>query len=245
MGKRGESRLRPQRRLHGIAGREAGMQRLAHGSEVADIAAGHRIDDAERMGGPLRIEIEQLAARRRRPEGPDGAGGVPAAVERMARLRGAPELGHDLEADHVGVQHVAPRCIDGLGEREYGRHERHARMSDQAPGHVVIVERMRGGAVDQSGIVRRGLEILAPDGCVAGARAVAGPCGRDRAGRMARAGERHADAILHRPLGDRERLRRDRFEPGRDDVIDDVLGVLHQSCVSKPGASKLSATGSI
>jgi hypothetical protein len=100
-------------------------------------------------------------------------------------------------------------------------------MSDQAPGHVVVVERMRGGAVDERGIVRRGLEVLSPHHRGAGTRSLARPFGRNRAGRLARAGKRDADAILDRALGHRQRLVGNRLEPRRDKEIDDIFRVLH------------------
>jgi hypothetical protein len=59
------------------------------------------------VGGRLAIETQQLAAGRGGAKRSDGAGGMPAAVERMARLRRAAELCHHLEADHIGVQNIA------------------------------------------------------------------------------------------------------------------------------------------
>ena len=48
------------------------MQRLAHGAEVADIAAGHRANDAERVGGSLRVALAH--------RGRTAAGGIIAAI---------------------------------------------------------------------------------------------------------------------------------------------------------------------
>src|SRR5207253_2450547 len=87
IGHRCEAELAPERRLHGVAGSEAGMQRFAHGAEILHVAAGHRIDDAERAPDLVGVKAKELAAGCGGAESADGAGRMPAAFERMRRLR--------------------------------------------------------------------------------------------------------------------------------------------------------------
>ena len=83
------------------------MERLAHGAAVLLHAAGLRRGDAHRIGQPLRVEAEQLAAGDARRDAAERAGEMPAALV-MAR-RGAAGAHAGLEAGRIGQHEFARR----------------------------------------------------------------------------------------------------------------------------------------
>ena len=182
-------------RLDAVPGGEPAMQRLGHGAEIPHMARGHGGANAERHFHLLRCELEQSSGGGAGAHGADGAGGVPARAQRVQGLNGFADLGHDLEAECVGGQHVLAGRAQLFAEGDGGGHEGDRRMAHKRPGDVVVIERMGGGAVDHGGMVGRGFKAVTPDGGDFLAGALPGPVGGDLARRVLGAGQRDADAI--------------------------------------------------
>ncbi|MCY1243514.1 hypothetical protein D9M72_565320 [compost metagenome] len=65
---------------------------------------------------------------------------------------------------HQRAQQIASGCTFGLGQRQRGRNDWHAGMSEHARGDVVEVQRMACRAVDQRRIVRPGTRTVRQQG---------------------------------------------------------------------------------
>ena len=137
------------------------MERLCHGAE-------HRFQPGRLGAGktqrnrhlPL-VEIEQQPCRCCRAERAKGRGPVEAALIMRAHHQRADEAGRLIAGD-VGTQHVDSRTAGRLGNRQHRRQDCGCGMTYQRM-NIVVVERMRGRAIDQCGIGRRATQIEADD----------------------------------------------------------------------------------
>ncbi len=174
IGRGGETRVRQPRRHHAGMRRAAGVIRLGHGAEVGDQPRAMRGAERKGMRGLVRVEPAQRCARCGRRDGAEDAGRVPALLVVLSSVA-ADKLGPDLEAGNIGRRQPRAADAEGLAFRQDRRHQHRARMAAQR--HVVVVEGMRGGGVDQrcvrrgdaltrqvqAGVARRGRQHLAQD----------------------------------------------------------------------------------
>ena len=138
--------------------RRAGVQGLAHRSEIRLEAGGLGGGDAEGDGELLVGEAQHAAGGGGRREGADGAGDVE-ALEVMAGRHEPADPAGGLVARDEALDEQPARRLDLLAERQQRRHDGHGRMAAHGEVHVVIVERMARRAVDQGG--GRGQRLLA------------------------------------------------------------------------------------
>ena len=178
--------------MHAVARRQPGMQRLDHRPEV--------LLQAGRLGRGDRERVSASAVASSPSSAADGRGGadrpergraVPAALI-VARIHRAAEPRFDLESDDVGVEQRAAGGAGQLRRREHRRHQRRARMRERDEAHVVVVERVRGGAVGERRVRARSPRRGARDDDTACAPARLAIARRldDAARRLRRAGER-------------------------------------------------------
>ncbi len=100
------------------------------------------------------VQLAQLGTRRRRADRAIQPGRMPALLVQKPRI--PPEqLGPGLIPGDIGGDHVRARGAQMLRLRQDGRDQHRAGMAAQR--HVVIVQRMRRGAVDPGGLRGRGL----------------------------------------------------------------------------------------
>ncbi len=148
---------------------------------------------------------EQLGARGRGAEGAERRGGVPALLV-MMEIDGAGDLGLDLDAGDIGLQHRGASRALMLGQRPQRRHHRRGGMAAQRVAAIVEIERVGGGAVDGGGVERRRPLPTRPNRL---ARAVSDraqrPLGDPRA-RLGGAGQRHPDGVENGEPGDRQAI---------------------------------------
>ena len=145
--------LRQQRRDDAVSRRQPRVQRLHHRPEVFLEAGRLGRGNRERVPGRAGVETEQARRGGRRADRAERRRAVPAALI-VARVHRAAQPPFELEADDVGVeQRAAGRARDFRGGQRRGD-ERRARMRQRHEAHVVVVERVRRGAVGQRGVAR-------------------------------------------------------------------------------------------
>ena len=153
---RGHAAPREQRREHAVARGQARVQRLHHRAEVLFQAGRFRRRDRQRVARSR--SASSPSSRARRGRGADRAErrrAVPAALV-VSRVHRAAEPRFDLEADDVGVeQRRRPSAPATSAAASAAGDERRARMRERHEAHVVVVERVRGGAVGERGVGRR------------------------------------------------------------------------------------------
>ena len=117
----------------------------------------------------------------------------------------AMQFAPDLIAQHVGRQRPGAAHGRTLCFREDGRHQHGARVAIEL--HVVEVERMRAGAVDQScrtgAAAQRGVQQ-----CCTGAGVMPRAALQHIGDRLDRAGDHHADEVDKGLAGEGERSQR-------------------------------------
>ena len=132
--------------------RASGVERLGHGAEVGDEAGALRGAERNRGGGLVGVEAAQRGAGRGRADGAEDARGVPALLVVLVGIA-ALQVGPHLVARDVGRRHLRAARLQRLALRQDGRHQHRARMAAQR--HIVVVERVRGRAVDPGRLRRR------------------------------------------------------------------------------------------
>ena len=127
------------------------MKRLGHGAEIGLGARRQRSRDRQRGGGLRHVQPQQ--ARTRGGHGKHAQRGcrMPAdfivvQVDRAADARAG------LETQHVRAQHIATACARHFGRRQQRGNHRRRGVAEHGVGGVVVIERVRGGAVDQRGV---------------------------------------------------------------------------------------------
>ena len=201
---RGESALGQQGGQDAAARRQARVQGLGHRAEVHPQSAGRRRRDPQRVGRGRGVQPEQPGGRGGRAERPQRRGRVPARHV-VGHVHGARRADLQLEAHQVRGQQLGARRTPPLAQREQRGHEVTARMAVHRVVGVVEVERVRGGAVGERGRDDVGPERGADDGGVRPAAQLLDQPADMLRGLGAAAGQRHADAVEHRGLGERER----------------------------------------
>ena len=124
---------------------------LAEMREQGGAPAATVIGHAERGNELLRIQSEQMCARRRGTEAAKRAGGVKAEHVVVAGRQQQAESALQFIARDERGQHIAPGAAALLGQREQRRQQHDRRMSRHRQIDVVEIERVRRGAVDQRG----------------------------------------------------------------------------------------------
>ena len=152
---RGHAAARQLRREHAVARRESGVQRLHHRAEVLFQAGRFRRRDRQRVAARRFVQTEQPRRRRGGADRAERRRAVPAALI-VPRVHRASQPRLDLEADDVRVEQRAARGAGDFGRGERRRDQRRARMRERDEAHVVVVERVRGGAVGQRRIAGAG-----------------------------------------------------------------------------------------
>ncbi len=148
----------------------------------------------ERRGGPRLGQLEPGRGRGGGSEDAQGRGRMPALVIVM-RMDDAAEPALRLEPDDIRVDQCPARDIEQLAESDDDRHDRNRRMPSHRLRHVVVVDRMRGGAVQQCRIEHANPAAVSED--QRGARGIAIDQRRAKDGdrRLGGAGERDADRV--------------------------------------------------
>src|SRR5262245_7649524 len=97
------------------------------------------------------IEAEYTSSACGRTDCAERGGAVPATLI-VPRIHQPAESRLDLEADDVRVEYRAAGYAGQLAGGEDGRYKRRTRMRERHETHVVVVERVRGGAVGEGGV---------------------------------------------------------------------------------------------
>ncbi len=123
-------------------------------------AAGRTRRDAERHARLIDIKAQYLRATSSGPNHPPGVGGMPAALEVVARAEAGADPRADFVAKNDAFQNLLARSADGFAKRHDARHKAGIEVVD-GNGSVVEIQRMRTGAVGESGIGRGSFEAAA------------------------------------------------------------------------------------
>ena len=190
----------------------ADVQRLRHGAEVRLDAARERSRKRQRLGGARNVEPEKMRGRCRGSEGTERGRGVPPFVVMMKidRTRQA-HLG--LDADDVSRQRPPARNLQLLAERKDRRRHGCRVVPTQHARDIVVVQRVRGRAVDQ--------------GRVQGARAMAGAEHERGPWRIGHAGS--LEQNLRARLGDSRQRAADGVDDGRPCLAQRARRHIHQA----------------
>ena len=207
------------------------MHRLRHGAEIGLDAGGEGGGQRQRLGGPRPVEAEHVAGGGGDAECPHGGGRVPAliVVVEVDRVQRAPQPDLGLDADDIGgdqllAGHRLAVRLAQLGQREQGRHQWRRMMSALGLVDVVVVERVRGHAIDQRRIERAGPAVGAEN--EAWPRRLGDPrrIEQDLAARLGDAGQRHRDRVDDGRAGRGQGLRRDLGLREAADLVGQPLG---------------------
>ena len=152
-----------QARGENAAGRGlADMQRLAHGPELRFQTGRLGRGDAD-GGRHLRgVEAEQATGADRRTDRADGRGGVK-TFGVMAVLHEAADPTFDLIAGDKGGQQIGATHRRLTGQGQNGGRHRHRWVADHGAMDVIVIEGVRGRAIDQRRLTDRGLTPRADD----------------------------------------------------------------------------------
>ena len=149
----GETQFCEARRGDAGACRQPRVQRLGHSAEIGDDAGTLGCADGNGHRCFFCIQPAQRSARGRSTQRAEYAGRMPAFLVLLHRV--APrEVSVHFVAGGVGKDHLPARCAEGFRLCEYGRYQRRARMA-AALRDVIVVKRVRSGAVDPRCIERR------------------------------------------------------------------------------------------
>ena len=149
VGRGGEAGSRQPRRDDARVRRPSRMEGLRHGAEVGDQAGALRGAERDRLRRLVRIEAAQRGAGRSGGDGAEDARGVPALLVVLLGIA-ALQVGPHLVARDIGRGELRAGGAQRLALGQDGRHQHGARVAAQS--HVVVVERVRGGAVDPGGL---------------------------------------------------------------------------------------------
>src|SRR5262245_12442887 len=185
------------------------MQRLGHGTEVADNPTGHGSRYAQRHLDFRGIESEQLSASRGGAERAYSTGRVPAVMLGVTQRIG--EFPCNLEACRIGLENLAAAGAQRFTHGENRRDDWRRRLAHERKA-MIEVHRMGCGAVGERHLHRRGFEPLANDGCLFFGAFLPRDLTADFGVLFLTSGQRDAEAILERELRSLYRLRRDLFE---------------------------------
>ena len=167
----GEPGLRQPRGDYAGLRRAPDLEGFGQGAEVRNHACSHRGGDGHRRRCAVAVEATQFRTGRSGGDRATHARRMPALAMERSRLARR-ELGPHFVAGDIGGEHLGAACAGSFALREDRRNEHGARMPVETD--VVVVEDVRGDAVDQGGSFD-----TAP-----------------RARRYER-GERHAGAVTH------------------------------------------------
>ena len=160
----GEAARRETCCFHPERRRRAGVVGLGHGAEarLQPARAGGR--EAERLGHLPRSEPQKA---RGGEGGGEGAGS--GRLVKAGLVMGAPEPGAEMRrrlvADQRGFEKGPPACPFTLGDGESGGKDHHRQMADMEEMGIVVIERMRGGAIRERSRARRHLRATRADHC--------------------------------------------------------------------------------
>ena len=170
------------------------MEALGHGAEHLAQSHGLRGGEAQRPDHLLFGQAEQLAGRRRGAEHAHRAGDVPAHVV-VRGIDGVADAAFDFDAEHQGVQEIAPADRAVLGQRQDGRGHRTGGMDDGPQVRVVEIEDVRADAVHQRGVQHVHAFVAAEHGGLRGPGEWRERGDRDVDGLVARSADRAADPV--------------------------------------------------
>jgi hypothetical protein len=145
----GKADLRQARGDDAGMGCLASMERLRHRAEIRHDPGALRSTQRDRCRHAGGIQLAQLGTCRCSADGAKDARRMPALL--MVHRHVAPyQFGPGLVARDIGHDHVLAAGAKHLGFRQDSRHQHGGGMAAQ--GHVIIVERVRRGAVDPAGL---------------------------------------------------------------------------------------------
>ena len=153
IGRSGQSFLHPAHRFDGAGGGASSMQGFGHGAEIGHQATGHAGRQGDHMLALLRIQAIQV---RHCGTGTDGAQhrrGVP-AFQMVGVFFANKQFSPHLVANQIRAQSLITCGIHMLTCRQHGRHQDRAGVPAQ--GHIVKIQCMACGGVDQGGIAGTG-----------------------------------------------------------------------------------------
>jgi hypothetical protein len=142
-----ESLARQERGHQPATGALPCVQGLRHRAEIGLGAGGERRGQRERSLGLRDRQLEEPRAGSRHGKHAYRRGRMPPLL-RMARIHAAPDGGSGLVAGGVGEQQFPAAGAVRLGGGDERRNHYRRHVTAHALGGVVVVERMRGGAVD-------------------------------------------------------------------------------------------------
>ena len=150
-----EPALRQSHRFEGVARSESGVKRLGHGAEIAPQTAGHRGGDPEGRAGLGNVKPKRLGQRAQGTEGPQGARTVKTALV-VTNRNALGDSGADFDPNHVGLDEIAARHASARQIRHQRGDDDGAWVCRHHGEHVVEIERMPEGTVDERGHRRAG-----------------------------------------------------------------------------------------
>lgn len=134
--------------LQTIGAGASGMQGLAHRAEHRFQPGCHGAGDAKCGGSVVGVELHQARAGCGGAERAERGRGVKApGVLRIAARQ--PQPTHRFVAGGEGGHEVAPACAARFGQGQQGRNQGHRGVAGAGHVDVVVIERVRGRAIDQ------------------------------------------------------------------------------------------------
>ena len=201
---RGEAQLGQLHRLNAGRSGAAGVQRFGHGAEVGDQPARHAAGQAQRPHAQLHRQFVQMRHRSGSGDGTEHTSRMPAFQMVLAAVA-AVQLGPHFIADDIGAQQIGTGATQHMPLSQDGRRDDRARVAGQR--HVVVVERVRGGAVDAGGLRTRQQNFFERHRCCRAATA-AGEVGvvleQNAHHRLGAAGEHGGGGVGDAGFGNRE-----------------------------------------
>ena len=199
----------------------ADLEGFCHGAEIGDQAAGHRRRDCHRGRRLRRIETAQFRAGRSRGDRSKHGRRMPALAMQRHRLA-QQKLGPHFVAGHIGRQHFGAARSAGFALGEDRRNQHGARMAVER--HVVVVQHMRGNAVDQGRGLGAAPRARGNERSERRAAAVAQLAIDQRNLRIAAACDQNAEAVGDAGAGDVTAFRRNLAQAQFGDEAAKVLG---------------------
>ena len=224
---RGHARLREQRRQHAVARREAGVERLHHRSEVFLEARRFGRGNGQGVADDPGAESEKARCRGRGTNRAQRGRAVPSAPV-VAGIHRTPQTRFDFEAHHVRLEQRPPCCAGQFRDGKARSDERRAGMGKRDEAHVVVIVRVRRGAVRQRGVGRARAQPRSEHRALEAGRLLRHDLLHRCRGRLGRAGQHDADRVEESPGGSVAAL------DGRDRARDE-LGERHRPSVAASG----------